>query len=148
MKSQQDSSRPNAEPGVETDALRLSDIAGRDSAAQDSAALDGTDLPENEPFAEEEEALMPDQGNRTGRIIMVLAVAGIAAAAVIGAKIAYDRHKSASGYQKAVAHLEDAREAIMSAAGEHFEEARDAIKSAAGELPERSRAVLHKVTHR
>ncbi|MDN3242504.1 hypothetical protein [Glycomyces tritici] len=122
MKSHQDPTRPNAEPGVETDALRLSDIAGRDSV----------EMYENEPY-DDEEALVTESGSRTGRIVMILAVAGIAAAAVVGAKIAYDRHKSASGYRKAVEHLEDARDAIM---------------SAAGELPERSKAVLHRVTHR
>lgn len=122
MKSQQDPPRSNAEPGVETDALRLSDIAGRDSV----------EVPEHEPY-DDEEALVTESGSRTGRIVMILAVAGIAAAAVVGAKIAYDRHRSATGYRRAVAHLEDARDAIM---------------SAAGELPERSRAVLQKVTNR
>ncbi len=123
MKSQKD--LPNAEPGVETDALRLSDIAGRDST-------DVGERSERDPLGWDEEGPVPGAMSGAGRIILGVVVVGIAAAAVVGAKLAYDRRKSASGYRKAIDQIEDARDAII---------------AAAAELPERGREVLDKVRH-
>lgn len=68
------------------------------------------------------------------RSVVVAAVAiGAVAATAIGIKIAYDRRKSATLYNKAVSQLEDAKDTLI---------------AAAAELPERSRAVLHRVTNR
>jgi hypothetical protein len=125
MKSQKDLPDTNAEPGVETDALRLSDIAGRDSA-------DIGERSERDPLGWDEEGPASAAMGGAGRIILGVVVVGVAAAAVVGAKLAYDRRKSARGYRKAVAQIEDARDAII---------------SAAAELPERGREVLHKVRH-
>lgn len=70
----------------------------------------------------------------TSRQVIVAAVAvGAVAAAVIGVAVARDRRKSEKVYTRAVRQMEDAR---------------DALASAASELPERSRAVLHRVTRR
>lgn len=66
-------------------------------------------------------------------VIIAAVAAGATAAALIGIKIAYDRRKSSKGYRSAVRQLEDAR---------------DALVAAASDLPERSRAVVHRVTHR
>lgn len=121
MKSKRDMPKPDSEPGVETDALRLSDVEGKDRV----------DLYEDEPY--EDAVLVPASESRTARIIMIAAVVGLAAAAAVGAKIAYDRRKSARGYRKAVDYLDEAREALL---------------SAASELPERGREVLQRVTHR
>ncbi|WP_199042612.1 hypothetical protein [Glycomyces salinus] len=66
-------------------------------------------------------------------VIVAAVAAGAAAAVIVGAKIAYDRRKSASIRTKALDQLEDARDALI---------------SAASELPEQGRAILHRVTHR
>ncbi|MFG3340505.1 hypothetical protein [Glycomyces sp. NPDC048151] len=134
MKSQRDMPKPDAEPGVETDALRLSDIAGDDRPELYEAEIHD-DLP------------VPASEGRTARIVMIAAVVGIAAAAAVGAKIAYDRRKSAQGYRKAVEYLDDAREALLTAAAELPDRGREVL-SAAAELPERGREALQRVRHR
>lgn len=126
MKSQREKPDINGEPAGESDALRLSDIDDREAAR----------------FAEDEgDALDPGSDTDlwpapsiTGRQIAIAAGAVVVvAAAVVGGKIAYDRRKSARGYHKAVSALEDARDALL---------------SAASELPERSREVLQRVKNR
>jgi hypothetical protein len=123
MKSQRDTTPRDVEPGVESDALRLSDIAGDDRV----------EVYETEPHLDEDPpASSPER--RTARIVMIGVAIGLAAAAAVGAKIAYDRRKSAHGYRKAAA--------------EYLDDAREALLSAAAELPERGREALQRVTHR
>jgi hypothetical protein len=125
MKSQKDRPDTGAEPGVESDALRLSDISGRDSAEID-------EVPEEEPLGYDEDGYVYDGRGGLRPVFMAVAVVGLAAAAVIGAKIVRDRRRSNHGYRKALGHLEDAK---------------DALVSAASELPERSRDVLQRISH-
>ncbi|HEU5128157.1 MAG TPA: hypothetical protein VFU12_09225 [Glycomyces sp.] len=73
------------------------------------------------------------QAVKSRQVIVAAVAVGAVAAAVIGVKIARDRRKSEKIYTRAVRQLEDAR---------------DTLAAAASELPERSRAVLHRVTHR
>ncbi|WP_460546439.1 hypothetical protein [Glycomyces halotolerans] len=68
----------------------------------------------------------------TSRPVIIAAVAAGTAAAVIGAKLAYDQRKKANGYHRAVRQLEDAKDTLI---------------AAAFELPERSRAAVRRVTH-
>lgn len=126
MKTRKEQPDTDTEPAAETDALRLSDIANRDSAdigdldGPDSLDFDGTEL---EP-----------SGRGGGRTLLLAAVAvGVAAVAVVGFKLAYDRRRSSRGYRQAVDHIEDARDALL---------------SAAAELPERGREALRHFTHR
>ncbi|MCH7230183.1 hypothetical protein L0U85_04795 [Glycomyces sp. L485] len=100
----------------------LSDEPG-DEGAQVDRTLDG--------LVEQGQDLL--QAVKPRQVIVAAVAVGAVAAAAIGAKIAYDRRKSEKVYTTAVHQLEDAR---------------DALVAAASELPERSRAVLHRVTHR
>ncbi|MQM27474.1 hypothetical protein [Glycomyces albidus] len=124
MAEQQGKTDANAEPAVESDAIRMSDIAGGEGA-------DIGELQENEAFDEDVWQPEPKRGIRP--IVVAVAAAGIAAVAVVAVKIAYDRRSRAHGYRKALDQLEDARDALL---------------SAAAELPERGREVLHRVTRR
>ena len=120
MKSKHE--KPNdTEPAGETDALRLSDLENEAVPAE----LD-------EAYAPDEDLWPAPPNVRRGLALAAVGVV-VVAAAVIGGKIAYDRRKSAKGYRRAVAALEDARDALL---------------SAAAELPERGREVLHRVTDR
>lgn len=122
MKSKHE--KPNdTEPAGETDALRLSDLA--ESETGPAEALD-------EAYAPDEDLWPAPRSVRRGLALAAVGVV-VVAAAVIGGKIAYDRRKSAKGYRRAVSALEDARDALL---------------SAAAELPERGREVLHRVTDR
>lgn len=126
MKSQKESPDKNAEPAFESDALRLDDIAGRDAAR--IAELRG-----NEPdhlIEDEQEIAAKDDARQ---IILAVVAVGVAAAVVIGFKIAYDRRKSRRGYRRVVGQLEDARDALI---------------SAASDLPDRGREVLHQLDDR
>lgn len=123
MKSQKDLQDIGGEPASESDALRLSDIAERDAARIE-------EFGEPEALGPDDDELWPDARNGTRRIVFAAAAVVVVAAAVVGGKIAYDRRKSARGYHKAVSALEDARDALI---------------SAASELPERGREVLHRV---
>ncbi|WP_205325614.1 hypothetical protein [Glycomyces sp. YM15] len=121
MKSQKEMPDHGGEPADESDALRLSDLAENEGARMEFDEY-GTD-----------DDLWP--AARNGRRTLALAAAAVVvvAAAVVGGKIAYDRRRSAKGYQRAVSALEDAREALL---------------SAASELPERGREALQKVKRR
>lgn len=125
MKSQKDLPHTATEPAGETDALRLSDIADADAARIEEYG-------EADQFDPDDD-LWPVSGNGGRKIVLVAAAVVVVAAAVVGGKIAYDRRKSARGYRRAVEALEDARDALM---------------SAASELPERGREVLQRVKHR
>jgi anti-sigma-K factor RskA len=121
MKSHKDLTDISGEPATESDALRLSDIADRDAARIeefDAAQAPGTD----------DEELWPVARNGSRRIAIAAAAVVVVAAAVVGGKIAYDRRKSARGYHKAVAALEDARDALISAASELPERGREALQ--------------------
>ncbi|SDD47983.1 hypothetical protein [Glycomyces harbinensis] len=148
MKSQKDSPGTNAEPAFESDALRLSDIAGRDAA--EIARKRG-----NEPdhlIEDEQEIAAKDDARQ---IVLAVVAVGVAAAVVIGLKIAYDRRKSQRGYRKVVGQLEDAREALLSAASELPERGREALhqlddrgRVVLHQLDDRGRDVLHRLKHR
>jgi hypothetical protein len=125
MKSQKDLPHTATEPAGETDALRLSDIADTDAARIEEYG-------ESDQFDPDDD-LWPVSNNGGRKIALVAAAVVVVAAAVVGGKIAYDRRKSARGYRRAVEALEDARDALM---------------SAASELPERGREVLQRVKHR
>ncbi|MBO3733157.1 hypothetical protein [Glycomyces niveus] len=121
MKSKHE--KPNeTEAAGETDALRLSDL---ENEAVPVEALDESYAPDDD--------LWPAPRKVRRGLALVAVGAVLVAAAVIGGKIAYDRRKSARGYRRAVSALEDARDALL---------------SAASELPERGREVLHRVTDR
>lgn len=126
MKSQKDLQDTGTEPASESDALRLADIAGRDAAQ-----LEETD--ESDAYVADDDELWPVAKIGGRRMVAAAAAVVVVAAAVVGAKMAYDRRKSNRGYHKAVAQLEDARDAII---------------SAAAELPERGREVLDRVRNR
>lgn len=116
MRTQQDPPDTAAEAAAETDALRLSDLSGRDAGFDDG--FDG-------------DFDADDSGPGAGRVVVLAVVAaGVAAVAVIGLKIALDRRKSSRRYRRAVRGIEDARDALL---------------SAAAELPERGRDVLQRV---
>jgi hypothetical protein len=122
MKSKHE--KPNdTEPAGETDALRLADLAESDEVPAE---------PLDEAYAPDEDLWPAPRDVRRGLALAAVGVV-VVAAAVIGGKIAYDRRKSARGYRRAVSALEDARDALL---------------SAAAELPERGREVLHRVTDR
>jgi hypothetical protein len=126
MKSKHE--KPNdTEPAGETDALRLSDLA--ESETGPAEALDSV---HDGAYAPDEDLWPAPRSVRRGLALAAVGVV-VVAAAVIGGKIAYDRRKSAKGYRRAVSALEDARDALL---------------SAAAELPERGREVLHRVTDR
>lgn len=97
---------------------------------------------EDEPDQEYEErrgVILVEKGRELAgslnsrQVIVTAVVASAVAAAVIGAKVAYDRRRSTKGYAKALHQIEDAKDALL---------------SAAADLPEQSRAVLHRVTRR
>ncbi|WP_026931784.1 hypothetical protein [Glycomyces tenuis] len=81
------------------------------------------------------EAVAPDLVGvaRPRPVVIAAVVAGVTAAAVIGAKIAYDRRRSAKGYKQVVHQLEDARDALI---------------AATAEMPERGRAALRRMARR
>lgn len=116
MKSQEQDH--GGEPADESDALRLSDLAENEGARIEFDEY-GTD-----------DDLWPAAKRGRGRLVLAAAAVVLVAGAVVGGKIAYDRRKSAKGYRRAVSALEDAREALL---------------SAASELPERGREVLQRV---
>ncbi|MDA1359835.1 hypothetical protein O1R50_09390 [Glycomyces luteolus] len=118
MKSQKELAEHGGEPADETDALRLSDLAENEGARIEFDEY-GTD-----------DDLWPVAKSGRRRLAFAAAALVLVAGAVVGGKIAYDRRRSAKGYQRAVTALEDAREALL---------------SAASELPERGREVLQKV---
>lgn len=120
MKSQKELPDYVGEPAGETDALRLSDLAENEGARIEFDEYGTDDL---SPVAE----------NGRRRLAFAAAAVVLVAAAVVGGKIAYDRRRSAKGYQRVVTALEDAREALL---------------SAASELPERGREVLQKAKRR
>jgi hypothetical protein len=126
MKSQKDLPETGTEPASESDALRLSDIADRDAGRLEEVEEAGE-------FGADDELWPVANGGGRKAVVLAAAAVVVVAAAVVGGKIAYDRRKSARGYKRAVAALEDARDALM---------------SAASELPERSREVLHRVRNR
>ena len=121
MGKQKEKAESIADPGTESDAIRMSDIAGGEGA-------DIGELQENEPSDEDVWQLEPKRGVRP--VVVAVAAAGIAAVAIVAVKIAYNRRSRAHGYRKALAQLEDARDALM---------------SAAADLPERGREVLQRV---
>ena len=124
MAKQREKTDASAEPAVESDAIRMSDIAGGEGA-------DIGELQENEPTDEDIWQPEPKRGIRP--IVVAVAAAGLAAVAVVAVKAAYNRRHKARGYRKALEQLEDARDALL---------------SAAAELPERGREALHRVTRR
>lgn len=126
MKPQRDVPGTGAEPAVESDALRMSDLTNHDSPEMSEAH-------EKEPFGHDWNDETPTARGGKRRIIIAAVAVGVVAAAVIGVKMAYDRRQSNRVYREAVAHLEDARDALI---------------SVASELPERSREVLQRVTNR
>jgi hypothetical protein len=138
MKQQKSSPGKDTEPAFESDALRLSDIAGRD-AAETSGLRDA----EPRGLVEEEQEIAEKDGLR--RIVLTVAAVGAAAAVVIGFKIAYDRRKASRRYRTRVAgHLHDAKDSVV----HHFGDARDSVMSVASDLPDRGRDVLHQLKHR
>ncbi|GAA2268833.1 hypothetical protein GCM10009853_022820 [Glycomyces scopariae] len=124
MAKQKDLSDEIAEPGAESDAIRMSDITGGEGA--DIGELHGKELLDEDVWAPE-----PRRGVRP--VVLAVAAVGVAAAAVVALKIAYDRKHRSHGYRKALEQLEDARDALL---------------SAASDLPERGREALHRVTRR
>lgn len=119
MKSQKQLSDEEAEPALETDAAP-DDVAGN--------------LHENEPagLVEDELEIAAKDGAR--QILVAVAAVGIAAALVVGFKIAYDRRRSSRRYRRMVV--------------DQLEDVRDALMSAASELPERGRDVIHQLRKR
>lgn len=111
-----------AEAGAEADAIRMADLTENEGA--DIGELHGKELLDPDDWE-------PRRG--VNPVVVALVAAGVAAVAVVGLKIAYDRRRSASGYRRALHQLEDARDALI---------------SAAAELPERGREVLHRVARR
>lgn len=144
MTSQQSSRDEGAEPAYESDALRLSDIAGRDAA----------ETAEPPGLVEEEQEIAARDGAR--RIVLIVAAVGAAAAVVVGLKIAYDRRKASQRCRARVGgrlhdakdsvavHFGDAKDAVVHRLGD----ARGSVVSAAAELPGRGRDALHHLTHR
>lgn len=124
MAKQQGKVDTSAEPAVESDAIRMSDIAGGEGA-------DVGEPQENELM--EEDVWQPEPKRGVRPVVVAVAAAGLATAAVVAVKIAYNRRRKASVYQRALDQLEDARDALL---------------SAAAELPERGREALHRVTRR
>ncbi|WP_460498573.1 hypothetical protein [Glycomyces tarimensis] len=106
----------------------------RSGSATGAEPLDATEGPGSGPLGglvEQRHDLYETLKSRP--VIIAAVVAGATAAAVIGAKMAYDRRRSAKGYHRAVRQLEDAKDALI---------------AATSEVPERSRAVVRRVMHR
>ncbi|MCD0442418.1 hypothetical protein LO763_02110 [Glycomyces sp. A-F 0318] len=137
MTSQKDSPDQGAQPAFESDALRLSDIAGRDAAE-----VRGVDDREPPGLVEDEQEIAARDNIRG--IVLAVAAVGVAAAVVVGLKIAYDRRKASHRYRRMVAgHFHDAKDSVAG----HLGDARDSIVSVASELPGRGRDVLHQLKH-
>ncbi|MEU6859276.1 hypothetical protein AB0B28_10455 [Glycomyces sp. NPDC046736] len=119
MAKQKEVQNNEAVPAAESDALRLSDISGRDSV--------GT--PDVDPDADFEFELPdPTSHGRVRLLLIAVAVAGVAVGAVVGGKMLYERRRSDRLYRRAVANLEHARDALVSVASELPERGRDAIE--------------------
>ncbi|THV23509.1 hypothetical protein [Glycomyces paridis] len=117
MRARQEARDDEAVPGVEADALRLSDMEGRERV----------DMTSYRGWTPDDDAPPPHASVCRARLVLIGVAVGLAAAGALAVKLAYDRRKAEQGHRLVVAHLEDARSALVSAAGEIPELGREVI---------------------